>query len=360
MKKLIVLFLSAVMALPALAGTATFTTLSYTASILPNPDRGGLSDTGYDDIIDNWQNHAPVDAGISAGKRLGYCMVNIGAYRTQLIPQAFFDTLQSRLDYMRSVGMGCVMMPYYDYTGSSNDTTIGWAVQHVQQLGDFYKLNADVIKFIKPGLAGQYGEWHDSDNCLTSVNLINGCSLGTAQANEETLRDAMRTYFPKTIPIQWRYPGQTTRWYGTTPLTASQAYQASDRPRGRGQRLHAVRQPRRHHGRHRDLVAVHWSAAEHDGSTVVGGHPDPVRSVRREMSNNCVAPLRTTCAEARADFSRWHLTWLKNSGGDSTIRSGWSVAAAPARWRTCKVTGSSTTASRRRRAQRATRRSRPR
>lgn len=208
-------------------------------------------------------------------------MVNIGAYRTQLIPQAFFDTLQSRLDYMRSVGMGCVMMPYYDYTGSSNDTTIGWAVQHVQQLGDFYKLNADVIKFIKPGLAGQYGEWHDSDNCLTSVNLINGCSLGTAQANEETLRDAMRTYFPKTIPIQWRYPGQTTRWYGTTPLTASQAYQASDLAHaGVANDCMLSGNP----GGTTGDTGTWWQFTGAPLNTTgqqSGGHPDPVRSVRR-------------------------------------------------------------------------------
>lgn len=303
---------------------ANFSPMSLSSSILPNPDRGGLSDTGYNDMISNWQNGAPVNAGIAAGKRLGYCMFNLNAFTNSSISQSWLDTFQSRMNYMRNAGMGCVMMFYYDnYSGSGADASASQIVSHLQQLKPYFEANVDVIKYFKGGFVGAWGEWHSSKSCNSAIGTVaSGCTAATAAENQTMIRDALFANVPSSMAVQFRQPPRVAEWYGN-PLTAAESYSGNQKARA---------------GIHNDCMlsgapgdatgdtGTWWQWTGNLSASALRSFADSQTQFTPyggELANNCAATQRTSCAMAKADFARWHLTWLKNSGGDSNFRNVW-------------------------------------
>lgn len=306
--------------------TATFSPMSLTASILPNPDRGGLSNTGYNDMISKWDS-AAVTAGIAAGKRLGYCMFNLNAFINSAITQTWLDTFQSRMNSMRTAGMGCVMMFYYDnYSGSGVDASASRISSHLQQLKPYFDANTDVIKYFKGGFVGAWGEWHSSQSCNASIGSApSGCTAATAAANQAIIRDALLANVPKSIAVQFRQPPRVAEWFGSTPITAGEAYSGTNKSRaGLSNDCMLSGTP----GDSTGDTGTWWQWTGNLSATALRTYADGQTQYTPyggELANNCAAPQRTTCEQARADFSRWHLTWLKNSGGDNNFRDGWAA-----------------------------------
>lgn len=301
--------------------SASFVPLSTTAAYLPNPEKGFAEWSGTD-LVAGFDNGS-VNAAYAAGTRLVYCTVQIGAYRGGAIAGSFLTALNTNLGAVRSAGMKCVMLIAYDvYGGSMNDDTAANIIAHTQQLAPVLRANADVIPYAKAGFIGQYGEWHDSLNsntCGGSSNLgaCAGGSLTTAQANKVAVRDAILAMYHPYTQVGFRYPDDHYTW-SATPLSPATAFNGSIFSRS---------------GMHNDGMLSSGPGGNDSGTWVaytVGQSQATLQSYMDthtnytayggEISNDTSLP-RTTCAEAVADFSRWHASYLKVMGG-----SNWTTA----------------------------------
>jgi hypothetical protein len=269
--------------------TRTFSPMSVD-TLLPNPERGWADWTGFDFVND--YDAGSVATAYAKGERLGFCLIDLGAFRERNIDSAYLQKLQNSFDSIRSAGMKCVMNIAYDYNISGNDQNPEQIVNHLAQLKPVFTENIDVIAFVKAGFIGAWGEWYYSK------------ANGTPPASSAKLsvRDALLDTFPSTMKVEFRYPSDIMGWY-PTPLSTAQAFSGSAQSR----------------------VAFHndCQLSYNDTGT---WKSDSQRTYMETVTNyvpyggeiamNCQEPQRRSCDDARADFSRWHQTWIKNSNAD--------------------------------------------
>lgn len=209
----------------------SFTPIPYTASVLPNPDKGvAYTPTGGVDMMTGF-NAGTVASGIAQGYRMFICPVSLAAYRTSAIPQSFLDKLQTILNTIRAAGGKCMGWFFYDFSSGGNDAKADQIVAHLQQLGPLLKANADVLPYMKGGFIGAWGEWHSSANCnsFRIGTTASGCTAATALANQQKVRDALLANTDPATFVGIRYPVDIARWY-PTPTDATTAYTT---PQGR-------------------------------------------------------------------------------------------------------------------------------
>lgn len=298
--------------------SATFAGMDVNASVLPNPDRGWAAWSGSD-LVTAYDGGS-VRSAYSNGNRLAYCTVQIGAFRGTSISASFLSGLQSGFDAIRSAGMKCVLLVAYDvYGGSGNDDTAANIVHHIGQLAPLLRGNADVIAFVKAGFIGSYGEWWGSSNGNSCGYQSGNTSCATANVNRAAVRDALLAAVHPLTEVQFRYPDDQVQWNATV-LPALSAFSGSSQSRigfHNDCQLSAANDSGTWNG-----PVSGWSAAalqSYESSltnyTPYGG----------ELSSSCAAPHRTSCADALADWSKYHLTYLKDSNDFQDYKAQWAA-----------------------------------
>jgi len=299
------------------ATTASFAALDVNASVLPNPDRGWATWSGSD-LVSSFDSGS-VNGGYAAGERLAYCTVQIGAFRGTSISSAFLTSLQLRFDAIRAAGMKCVLLVAYDvYGGSGNDDTAANIVAHIGQLAPLLRGNADVIAFIKAGFIGAYGEWWGSSNGNSCGYQSGSTSCATASANRALVRNALLAAVHPLTAVQFRYPDDIVLWYASAQGDLG-SFSGSGQSRI---------------GFHSDCQL---SGANDSGTwagPVSGWSVTALQSYAATMTNyapyggelaSCATPHRITCAEAIADWSKYHLAYLKDSGAFPDYKAQWAA-----------------------------------
>lgn len=304
--------------------SASFTVSSDSATPIPNPDRYEASWAGSDII--NSYDAASVAAGYTAGYRLLGCYVSVSSFVNVPLSAGFLSTFQSRMDSIRAAGMKCVLFFDYGRSEPTFDASATQIVAHLAQLKPYFRANADVIPYARAGFIGAYGEWWGSSNNNSCGYLSGSTTCTVANANRLLVKNALMDAFHPLTFVQFRYPSDTMIWYPTV-LTSNQKYNGTAQSRI---------------GMHNDcLLSGGGSDGKGDSGTWNDGgggtgytlaqkkaYMDALTNYAPyggETTDGCQAPLRTTCAEAIADFSRWHMTWMNVTAGSMNLfRSGWS------------------------------------
>jgi hypothetical protein len=291
---------------------------------LPNPDRGYAGWEGAD-LIDSFEPGSVTDS-FTRGDRLLSCEIDsLAAFRTSPISSTWLATFQSRLDAIRAAGLKCALNLRYDTTSAGNDATADQIVAHLAQLKPILHANADVIPYAKAGFIGAWGEWHSSQNG-NSCGYMTTTPCSVANPNRLRIRDALMDAFHPLTFVHFCFPDDLALWFPTA-LTAGQAFSGSTQARA---------------AFHNDCQLSNgdtgtWNQSQSSVNsqglqTMMATITDFV-PYGGEISGSCAAPLRTDCASARADFSRYHLAWIKDSifaADGAAYSSGWTAGACVA------------------------------
>lgn len=294
----------------------TFATLDVNASVLPNPERGWAAWSGSD-LVASFDSGS-VASGYGKGNRLAYCTVQIGAFRGTSISSAFLANLQARFDTIRSAGMKCVLLVAYDvYGGSGNDDTAANIVSHIGQFAPLFRANADVIAFVKAGFIGAYGEWWGSSNGNSCGYQSGSTTCATANANRLAVRNALLAAVHPLTVVQFRYPDDHVQWHPSA-LSDLGAFSGSGQSRvgfHNDCQLSASADTGTWNGpvSGKSASTLQTYAAALTNYTPYGG----------ELASSCATPHRTTCADAIADWSKYHLTYLKDSNDFPDYKAQW-------------------------------------
>jgi hypothetical protein len=174
-------------------------------AVISNPERGL-----YQFAVLNNASAAAANAVRARGLTLTLALIDISAYKTRDIDQAFLDKLSTWADFYRKAGVKLVVRFVYNYPGTlgtqQQDTTADWMVKHAGQLKPWIVADQDVIAHFQTGFIGAWGEWHDS--------------TGGALANKRQVFDAIVAAVPDGVPIETRYPVdlQAFGWPGTVGI----------------------------------------------------------------------------------------------------------------------------------------------
>jgi hypothetical protein len=270
---------------PLDAGVVT-TTFTPSSATLPNPERGWYvwASGDFGASIDS----AALGTAYGTGVRLAYAVVDLGAFRATPLSTAFLDGLSTRLGTLRGLGMKAVLRFAYDYAAAGNDAPATQIVSHLQQLAPLLSANEDTIAVFQAGFIGAWGEWHSSKNSNSFGYMTNpGVTQAQADANRLLVRDAILAAVPPSIPIAFRYPADLVKWW---PQATQQ----------------------RRAGLHNDC----WLAGPTDTGTYAS---QAERTYVAALSTSATfggetcdadTPLRTSCADVRAEGAQYHLSYL--------------------------------------------------
>lgn len=191
--------------LPAFAVTTTFT--ADTTTNFANPGRGwlfqgrGLLDTSgfHSDnvIIYNGATCAAQGTPCSDSVRLTQAITDLGSG----VPNT--TTLANSIVQARADGVMLALK--FISTG-----TAAQIVAQANAIGPVLKQYADVLAVVQFGFRCAYGEW------------AVGCTDNNDLADQTTVRNAVLSMVPTSVPLEFRSPWKMQTWYGTTPVTEAQ------------------------------------------------------------------------------------------------------------------------------------------
>ena len=127
------------------------------ASNFPNPERGFHDEIELIDV-------RGIDVPDSITLLRSY--VRLDEYRNSDLPQELLDQLQRGFDVVRDSGKKVIPRFAYNF-GPAPDTSLDWALRHIEQLTPLLRRNADVIAVLQAGFIGRWGEWHGAESQLT-------------------------------------------------------------------------------------------------------------------------------------------------------------------------------------------------
>lgn len=228
--------------------------------------------------------------------RLFLYRIALDPYRSSALPQSFLDALDGRFAAARAAGVKLIILPAYNSDSSGADAPLSLVLQHIAQLKPVLAKNADVIPFAKAGYIGAWGEWWGSSNGLDS-----------SAANRKTIKDAILAGTPSSTIVHFTKSSDLGDWYPGAPAAAAAA------------RV----------GFHNDCyLANDTDAHQFTGLT------DPARDYVKAMTENSgfggetcdnvsnPEQRRLSCAQAIAESSAYHLSWL-NAGYAPTFLNAW-------------------------------------
>ncbi len=208
-------------------------TVNYTPNnaIIANPERGlqkysitasnYATNVGANNLsvatLTNWKN-SPDKVTVV------YRYFLLDAFMNANINATYLGNMQTDLNNVRTAGLKIIVrFSYSDNQGSAaQQPSKAQILSHITQLAPILNTNKDVIFSLQAGFIGTWGEWYYTNS--TEFGTEDAIS-NTQWANRKEILDAMLANSPTEIPIQVRYVGIKTRFYGTTALTPTTAYQ---------------------------------------------------------------------------------------------------------------------------------------
>ena len=208
-------------------------TINYSAAtaIIANPERGLQK---YSKTADNYAttigaNNLSV-ASLNSWKNSAdkvtvvYRYFILSAFMNSNINATYLSNIQTDFNNVRTAGLKIIVrFSYSDAQGpEAQQPSKAQILTHISQIASVLNTNKDIIFSHQAGFIGTWGEWYYTN----STEFGNEDLISTTQwVNRKEILDAMLTSTPSEIPIQVRYVGIKTRFYGTSPLDPSSAYQ---------------------------------------------------------------------------------------------------------------------------------------
>lgn len=198
------------------AGTsASAHTVSYRAdnsTAFANPERGfhnryeiiddvnvndyassATSIAGFNpDMLDRTFARAKAD-----GNTIIHSYIHLDKYKTSDLPEELLDNLASGLAAVRQQGLKVVLRPAYAWSDSPS-VSEEQIMRHIEQLGEVFTANSDVIFALEAGYLGPWGEWHDAPYCAFT-------NRSEADTRYRIIKKIMAET-PANIPVAMRYP----------------------------------------------------------------------------------------------------------------------------------------------------------
>ncbi len=202
---------------PPPSGSTSTQTYSGSNENFSNPERGFY--TQYQDNIDG--------GSLSNAKVAGQSMVRvyfrIDNFRNQALSESYLNTVRQAFDQVRQYGFKIIPRWSYNF-GPPNDADASrdQVLAHIDQLTPILRQNADIIAFLEAGFIGQWGEWHDSTN---------GLSSGSFNDSIRAISDRLLSALPSSRMVALRYPRDKVSLTGGAALTADQAFNGSTQAR---------------------------------------------------------------------------------------------------------------------------------
>jgi len=203
--------------------SAGLTTVTYSSSdtVFPNPERGFHDNVPLpfptswnldDPNLFRWIHDRDSSITILRG------IVRLDAYRGSSIDSDFISRMNTSFARARKEGFKMILRFTYNYDGGGADAPLSRVLDHISQLRGVLQDNADVIVSMQAGFIGAWGEWHSSQNGLTSLD------------NKRTILNALLGALPSSRMVHIRYPLDTIRFY-SSPLSAEGAFSGSNQSR---------------------------------------------------------------------------------------------------------------------------------
>lgn len=200
--------------------TSTSTSVTYSAdnsTIFANPERGFYASNGSCQFtlstLQNYRN--------SQGVSLVLCEVNLRPFVSASIDATTLNDFNKAMALVRQAGLKAIVRFGYSWTANARpqDTTKAWILTHIGQLKPLLQANSDVIATLQAGFIGIWGEWYYTDY-FGSNGVISASQWQDRQAVLQALLDAL----PASRTVQVRTPAFKQHFYGTTPLSATEAF----------------------------------------------------------------------------------------------------------------------------------------
>ena len=280
-------------------------TVRYTPSgdKIPNPERGfyrHYSDCGaaaFD--VTQLKNFRTQD-----GETLVMCVFYLKNFTASTISQSALDFFQKQMDTVRSAGLKTIVRFAYSDNETGKDASPSLVQTHITQLTPDLTKNKDVIALVQSGFVGGWGEWAYSTSfgnsaSLTSQNL----------ADRKAVVDKLLQAVPADRTVAVRTPSIKRTFYGSTALSASEAYSGSVRARV-AHHNDCFLASASDYGTYNNTSVEYPYLAADTNSVPIGGE-----------TCNYTAP-RADCPTAISEMSMFHWSYL-NLDYNTTVLNAW-------------------------------------
>ncbi|ATB36762.1 hypothetical protein CYFUS_002177 [Cystobacter fuscus] len=268
-------------------------TTQYTASSanIANPERG------FYHHINNCNETDFVASSLSAYRTNEkitqvICIFYLSEFKNSPISQAQLDRFQRQANTVRAAGLKMIVRFAYTASDTGDDAPLSRVTAHLDQLAPYLSANSDVISVVQTGLIGAWGEWYYTQNFGNLGNVSQ-----TDWNNRKAVVDKLLSVLPASRMVQLRTPQFKRTMYGTTAISAAQAYNGSANARI---------------GHHNDCFLA--------SSTDFGTYVNPsVEYSYLSAETNYLAmggetcalnPPRSDCATALSEMALFHYSYL--------------------------------------------------
>jgi hypothetical protein len=299
-------------------GTVTTTdapgvAITFTASdaVIMNPERGFYATAN----LATGRNFANVR---QSQKTLLYGAVHLedylGTNHEQDLPEDVLDDTDAGFAAARAAGVKVILRFAYDdgegYENGmgANDAPKDWMLRHIEQLAPIVEKNEDVLFVYQAGFIGAWAEWHTSQNFRD----------GPADADiRKEIVEAMLAGSPESRTVGLRYPAYKRMFYGTEPISDTQAFTATSIAR-----------------------VGHFNDCFVSGSDDVGTYQyEPIATLKDFLAldtqyvpiggETCAEDARNECPIVTAEMERFHWTYI-NEEYNQTVIDRWTAGGCRA------------------------------
>lgn len=291
----------------AAAATAPGTSVLYSVdstTIFANPERGFYhheETDGTSPLSQSQLTSYRTSESVSLILRLFY----LDSFRNGSISSSYLSSMTTDFARLRAAGLKAVVR--FAYTASMDkpygDATKTRVLAHIAQLAPILQANADVIATVQAGLVGAWGEWYYTDNFGDEGNI------STAQLNDrKAVVDALLAALPARRTVQLRTPAFKKSFYGSSSLTASEAFSATSRARV---------------GHHNDcFLASENDEGTYDNVTADKAYLAAENQYVPQGGETCATSSYTKWSNASADLEKLHYSFL-NRDYLSSVYTNW-------------------------------------
>jgi len=277
--------------------------LTFTASdaVIMNPERGFYATTD----LATERDFEDVREG---QKTLLYGAVHLDAYlgtnHAQDLPEEVLDDTDAGFAAARDAGVKVILRFQYDdgegYDSGegANDAPKDWMIRHIEQLAPVVEKNEDVLFVYQAGFIGAWAEWHTSQNFRD----------GTADAAiRKEIVEAMLAGSPESRTVGLRYPAYKRMFYGTEPISGTEAFTTTSIAR-----------------------VGHFNDCFVSGTDDVGTYQyEPMATLKDYLAldtqyvpiggETCATDARNECPIATGEMERFHWTYINEEYNEDVI-----------------------------------------
>lgn len=276
------------------------------STIFPNPERGfyhhaETRSSSYTGLSQTTLSSYRSRESISLVLRLIY----LDSFRNSPLSTSFLDSVRADFDRVRAAGLKVVLR--FAYTSSSTkpygDASKDRVLGHITQLAPILRAHAGIIATVQVGFIGAWGEWYYTDFFGDQGNIS-----ATQWEDRKSVVEALLGSLPSSRTVQLRTPAFKRQFYGSTALSATEAFTGTARARV---------------GHHNDC----FLASANDFGTYSNVTADKAYLAAENLylpqgGETCATSTYSSFANASADMEKLHYSYL-NRDYNRTVLDSW-------------------------------------